>query len=447
MSKTKIVIIFFIVGFSLALIKPISQRINFANSNVPSDKTEIKFEGDSAQINRTFEFKLKGCHEVGLYSKTDTFRGFLMESPELRGDYTLTYSINGIVIKTKNATINKDAKTTGFTGVGGKTRHSTLMLDVIEVKYKEIDINLELKNLDRIILNDDIYLYVRLSGRPCGKRKELLDSKEISTPETNETLIPLYNALQNNNITDLKNFFQATKLPHNVTMLGNRTALHYAVYFNNANATAYLLSKDRTMLDKRDIVGRTALSYGIEYVYVDAVKELLRYKPDFEIVELQKRFPYEKAEYYGSKGIMEFLFYAKRTNLDDISPQYRVFRKQIQLDVEGMLEALLEGGLDPNIIQDPEKAAEYMADPQLDKKYYWSRCHCIADGTYLDYALIEQVKREDYVEKIKYYEENNITDKDRPKQDHTKIIQSFRNHGGKTFAELNNQTNITIKGE
>jgi hypothetical protein len=435
MSKTKIVIIFCVIGFSLAMIKPISNRLSFINANIPNDKTEIQFKGNTAEINRTFEFEYKGCYEVGLYSKTNTFAGFLMESPNLQGNYTLTYSSNSTIIQAKNATINKDTKTTGYTRVGRRTKHSTLMLDVIEAKHKKLNINLELKNLDQRILNDNIYFYAREAGFPCGKKKELLDSKKIATPETNETLKPLYYSLQNNNISELKNFFQTTKLPHNVTMLGNRTALHYAVYFNNPNAASYLLSKDRSILDKRDIIGLTALAYGIEYIYVDVVKELLRYKPDFEIVELQKSFPYEKAYYYGSKGIMEFLFEKKTHDWWNLANEYKGFVDQTQHDVEGMMEALLDAGLNPNVIRAPEKAAENSSGK-----------------TFLDYAFSEQRFREYNIRDMKQYEEENKTNDKyyknyRLQQDYMRIIQMLRDHGGKTFAELNNQTNTTTQGE
>jgi hypothetical protein len=436
MSKTKIVMIFFIIGFSLAFIKPIYQRLSFASSNVPDSKIELIFKNNTAQINKTFTLKQRQCYEIGLYSKVDTFRGSLMESPFLQGNYTLVYSNKNNTVRTKNGLINKDAKTTGFTGVGGRTKHSTLMLDLLSAEYNNtMNINLELANLDRQILNDEIYFYIRPTYLLCGKKKELQDSKEIKNPETNETLMPLYVFLQDRNITNLIDFFNTTKLPYNVTMTGNRTALHYAVYFNNANAASYLLSYDKSIIDKRDIIGRTALSYGIEYVHVDVVKELLKYKPNFEIVELQKRPPYNKANYYGEKGIMQFLFDQKTYDWWDLANKYRGLIDQTQHDVEGMMEALLDAGLNPNTIRDIEQAAE--------NPYY---------GTFLDYAFSKQGLREDEIRYMKQYEEKNKTDDRnyknyRLQQDYTKIIQLLKDHGGKTFAELNNQSNITTQGE
>jgi ankyrin repeat protein len=328
MSKNKktliaiIVILIIIVIFAPALVK----RLNFAGSNTPKDKADIVFKDNSANITKSFKFQKNGCYEVGLYSKTNTFAGFLMESPDFEGDYILTYYAGNNTLQAKNATLKKDSKRTGYVAVGKTIKHSTLMLDLIEVpfkQYKNFTINLQISNSDKR-LTDDIYFFARHTNLYCGKQKELREAKDIKTPERNETLMPLHNALQQQNITELKNFFKDTKLPYNITMQGNRTALHYAVYFNNANATAFLLSKDKSILDNKDISNKTALSYAIENGYIEPMRELLKYKPDFEKAVLFN-------EYFGAEGLMWFLD-----------------RRAQSANTKDMLEVLIIGGLDPN---------------------------------------------------------------------------------------------------
>ena len=227
------------------------QRLSFAGANIPKQKFELKFKDSSAQVQGVFNIKQRGCYEVGLYSKTRTFAGFLGESPNYKGDYTLTYSYNNQTSQ-KNMTISKDSKRTGYTGVGGKTVHSTLMLDIVEIKNRHINsslnINFELKDADPILKNDKLYFFARQAGDYCGEKKMLRDSRDIRNPINNETLIPLYNAIKNHNLTAVEEFFKETKLPYNVTMSGNRTALHYATYFGDAKIVDYLLKKDRSMI-------------------------------------------------------------------------------------------------------------------------------------------------------------------------------------------------------
>jgi ankyrin repeat protein len=216
------------------------------------------------------------------------------------------------------------------------------MLDLIEIplkQHKNFTINLQINNIDKRVIDNDVYFFVRPTNLYCGKIKEYRDAKDIKTPESNETLKPLYNALQNSNITDLKNFFQTTKLPYNVTMQGNRTALHYAAYFNNANATAYLLSHNKSMIDLRDISNKTALSYVVEYGCVEATKELVKYKPDFEVVIGDRLF--------GSAGILKRLYNAVESNKDSYT---RMMIEKDTYDENNMLELFLEAGLNPNIL-------------------------------------------------------------------------------------------------
>ncbi|MDR1554976.1 MAG: hypothetical protein LBS39_02995 [Campylobacteraceae bacterium] len=177
MSKTKIVIAIFSIGFSFILVEPIFQRIRFIDLNAPSDKIKIEFTGNSAQVNKTFEFQHEGCKEVGLYSKINTFADFLMQSLYFQGKYTLTYLSNDTIVRSKNATISKDAKITTYAGIGGETRYNALILDIAEIKYKKLNINFELKDLEQGILSDDIYFYVKMANLPCNYKQELSEEK------------------------------------------------------------------------------------------------------------------------------------------------------------------------------------------------------------------------------------------------------------------------------
>jgi hypothetical protein len=253
-----------------------------------------------------------------------------MQSPNLSGEYNLTYlDANSSVVRTKNAVIAADAKIGSFTGVGGKTVHSSLILDVIESPLngqKKLSIDAKINNFDQYAIKQGVYFYVKSAPNlSCGKGYIDARAKFIETPERNETLIPLYNALLYRDMTALINFFDETKLPYSVQMQGDRIALHYAAFFGNAKAIDYLLSKDRSIIDKIDVADEPALSYTFRSKDPESLKAILKYKPDFNLVKSKHR--------RGASLILDLLLNAVKYP-DGFAPE--------------RLEAYLEAGLEVN---------------------------------------------------------------------------------------------------
>ena len=118
---------------------------------------------------------------------------------------------------------------------------------------------------------EDPSLYFYMNFAPdlmCGK--ELLEYREqkrinnltIDTQEINETLKPLYKALKDKNLKDVKKIIESG-ISVNVRMIGERTPLHFSAYENDARTSDYLLDVGAN-IEAKDIHKRTPLYYAIE---------------------------------------------------------------------------------------------------------------------------------------------------------------------------------------
>jgi hypothetical protein len=255
------------------------------------------------------------------------------QSPDLAGEFTLSYKDENGVFHAKSGAINKDTQIMRMTGVGGKIRDTSLAFDIAEVPLKErkrYGIDLNMTNVDPRITSKDIYFYA-IASHPlsCGKPREQREAKNIDTPERNATLIPLYEAIRDHNVTGVKRFFETMKLPYSVEMQGNRTAVHYAAYFKNAEAIDYLLSKDRAMVDHQDINEKAPLSYVFEDLDIETIKALLKYKPDIENIE------FKNTGRAGSSWVLMTLM-------------YRYMNVEGRPNTLAALELFLDAGVSPN---------------------------------------------------------------------------------------------------
>jgi hypothetical protein len=379
-----------------------------AATNAFEHKIKLIEQNNSLVAEKEFKLESSGCHDIGLYNTENLFNGVFKDSPKYQGDFILIYGYNN---KIKWEKINQDAKI--YTHVRFNFKYSLALLDEIEIpnSITSLHINLTINNPDQILLKNksDIYLYVKKSAL-CGDKKKKIDDYWINSPEDNETLIPLYKALKSKNITKIDEFFNSTKLPYNVSMRGNRTALHFAAYFNSPKEIEYLLSKDITMLNKTDIADDTAFMYAIYYNNFDALKELLKYMNIKEVAKM-------------------------RIKQWDITLPYHIIQSKKQgigqerqgpdYDTEQLLEILLEAGMSSNIL-----AYEFYS--KRSKKYF--------RATMLDMAFEGQRLYED---PTKW---NN--------QDYSQIIKILKKYGAKTYDELQeenikqaNQTQKLMEGK
>ncbi|MFV0481600.1 MAG: ankyrin repeat domain-containing protein [Campylobacteraceae bacterium] len=386
------------------------QRHFEITANVPEHKIKLTQQGNSLVANKGFSLQNGGCYEVGLYNTKGLFVGILMKSPNYTGDYKLTYSVGKH--KTKNGKMNQDAKYIGFTGVGGTNKHSMLRLDEIELPLnaRSINIALEISNLDSIFIENkkDLFLYLEETNSFCGETKKHIEDRRIISPENDDQLASLYDAIKNHNQVALEEFFTKTNLPFNVKMKGDKTALHYAAYFNNPEAIAYLIKNDSSILNMRDNTNRTAFIYAVGFNKVNAVKELLKY---IDIKSVEK----DNFSVYGAEegDVDEYDFKSLPESLIDSK-------------IEPIIEMLLEAGMNPNLvkvsIRDREDRTIYVLTTMLD----------IAKDQQKSYEYsCTQGKTSSACNGIRY-------------KDYSKAIKILEKYGAKTYKDIMNYNKAQI---
>jgi len=257
-KKTKFFLLFFLIGFILALIEFFMNNFGY--------RADYYSKIENLHNNKIYEFnvdlKRDGCYWIGFSSPNAHIFAY-----QIKGKYSLKYYNEKKLLKEYNATIT----------LGGaaysRSDFTETVIDRIKIPlkgYHKLHIELTPIKSDTIFTNSEnkIYFFIRRAVLKCKKidfekiRKEkLIEQNPIDTPEKNITLVPLYNALKEKNIVKISS--EIKKVGVNVRMLNNRVPLHYAAFFNDAATIKYLITHEGN-IHAKDIEGKEPVQYAIE---------------------------------------------------------------------------------------------------------------------------------------------------------------------------------------
>jgi hypothetical protein len=269
-SKLKTFAIYVVIGFLISMAIMVYDRFTHFE---PLIKRSIDAKEIGASRTLSVRLRKDGCYEVGLSSYENIFIDYKID-----GKYKLEYFFDGELFEEK--VIEKNL----FFGYYNRTEYTNTVLDVIEVPLKghqKLDVKLTVLKPETMFLkeHDTVYMYINKSMATCGKeREEMLEKKHIenltiTTPEINETLKPLADALWDRALPKVQALIPS-QFDVNARMVGERTPLHIAAYFDDIATIKYLVSQGAE-LDAWDVQKNTPLCLAIENNATKTVEYLL----------------------------------------------------------------------------------------------------------------------------------------------------------------------------
>ncbi len=269
-SKLKTFAIYVVIGFFIPTALMVYARFTHFEPLI-----KRSMDADKIGASRTLSVRLRkdGCYEVGLSSYESVFIDYKID-----GKYKLEYFFDAELLEEK--VIEKNL----FFGYYNRTDYTNTVLDVIKVPLKghqKLDVKLTVLKPESMFLkeHDTVYMYINKSMAACGKeREEMLEKRRIEnltieTPETNETLKPLANALWDKILPKVQALIPS-QFDVNTKMIGERTPLHIAAHNDDIKTVAYLVEQGAE-LDVWDIHKNTPLCHAIENNATKTVAYLL----------------------------------------------------------------------------------------------------------------------------------------------------------------------------
>ncbi|MDD3595659.1 ankyrin repeat domain-containing protein [Sulfuricurvum sp.] len=261
------------------------------------NKPEILFETDlkKAGITREFEFSVgREGYYIGLavHDKSISWSRIVNgEDIMMDGNYTIEYYKDDKL--EKKEVINRESLSELYKNlynISASNGWKQMVLGQIK-EPGDYKIRVTVNTPESVLkdFNGTLYFY---SNRPSDKliaelnnystpesreayRKKRLLENLIDANETNQTLIPLRNALDTNDTQSVKKIIQSdNNITVNTDMVFHRRALDYAAFHNNTALTKYLIDKGADIHHK-DEMEKNALAYAIENNATQTAKLLI----------------------------------------------------------------------------------------------------------------------------------------------------------------------------
>jgi ankyrin repeat protein len=303
-SKVKKTLIYFGVIFILLNIYGVYKR--YSHDYAVLLEAELRKAGDVQE----FEFSTKNSkYQIGLSVRNSNF-----DAMNFDGNYTIEYYLNGkhdrteIINKTSLSELYKNkalyhvsSKWSGGVFFKPVTWSGITLGQVTQAGKHKIKITVHKSESQLANIESQLYFFVDVSNEKAiqefgwntseykeSKRKERLLKNLIDANETNQTLLPLRQALDNNNMTKVKEMIEAdNNITVNTDMVFQRRPLHYASFQNNAEIAQYLMDNGADIHHK-DELGKNALAYAIENNATKTAKLLIESGVDVkEVVFVQ----------------------------------------------------------------------------------------------------------------------------------------------------------------
>lgn len=292
MGKIKKTLIYFGVIFVLLNIYGVYQRYSHGYSVLM--EAELRKVGDIQE----FEFSTKNSkYRIGLSVKNDKFSEMNFD-----GNYTIEYYVDGkhdrteIVNKTSLSELYKNkalyhVSSSWSGGVFFKpvTWSSITLGQVTQTGKNKIKITVHKPESQLSTIKSQLYFFADASQEKAiqeleryntpehkeANRRDKLLKNLIDVNETNQTLVPLRQALDNHDLVKVQEMIEAdNNITVNTDMVFQRRPLHYASFQNNTEIAKYLIDK-RADIHHKDELGKNALAYAIENNATKTAKLLL----------------------------------------------------------------------------------------------------------------------------------------------------------------------------
>lgn len=237
------------------------------------------FESNLNKVGSTeeFEFSIRGgWHYIGIAINEN--RWLLLD-----GNYTVEYHKEGKFLRKE--TINKNTIFKHYKEglYGGGSKHWVQMPFGKLKEDGKYKVKITVHSIEKPLLNykEKVYFFVdrpkksfriedNYTPEEAEARREkydfihLLSKNIMDVNETNQALIPLRKALDENSYEKVKSII---KTDNNITvdtdMIMKRRVLHYATFYNNVKLAKYLIDKGAD-IHYKDKVKKNALAYAIE---------------------------------------------------------------------------------------------------------------------------------------------------------------------------------------
>jgi len=333
MSKTKKFFLNILAIIVLLIIYGFYSQYSF---NKPSKlfESHLYHEGDVEE----YEFYV---------GKKNYIIGFAVNSKKIRftdrldGNYTIEYFKDNKLIKKEiinKYSISKYYKnlwnisgSSSFSSWKQKTLGQIKQKGDIKIRVTVIKPESQLKEFKgKFYFFADYEVYRQMqkanqSYTPQMRAKDRLESKRrafrkkfMDTNETNQSLLPLREALDTNNFQAVKNIIEDNNISVNSNMVLNRTALFYASFYNDVEIAKYLIDKGADIHHK-DKLEKNALAYTIENNATKTAKLLLDSGVDVNEVLFVQNYLRYKLKDYSQIAIMSPLQYTVSNTLFEMS--------------------------------------------------------------------------------------------------------------------------------
>lgn len=292
MQKIKKTLIYFGVIFVLWNMYGVYQRYSHGYSVLM--EAELRKAGDVQE----FEFSTKNSrYRIGLSVKNGKFSEMNFD-----GNYTIEYYLNGkhdrteIINKESLSELYKDkalyhisSNWSGGLFFKPVTWSSITLGQVIQAGKHKIKITVHKPESQLANIESQLYFFADSSKEKMiqeferyntpehkeANRRDKLLKNLIDVNETNQTLIPLRQALDSHDLVKVKEMIEVdNNITVNTDMVFQRRPLHYASFQNNVEIAQYLIDNGADIHHK-DELGKNALAYAIENNATKTAKLLL----------------------------------------------------------------------------------------------------------------------------------------------------------------------------
>lgn len=283
----------FIMGFvSYFLKKP--GGIDGFYPLVKSTLYDIRDINESKTIKINWSNEQHRCIWIGLQNSSTDFTESI-----IRAHYQIDiFDSNETLLKSKNIYNNRFAFPSGM----GHNYHEYTLYS-FKVPFdgdSKIKIRLTTKEIPQSFneISSNTSMVIR-KAYSCAETKkereeELKEEKyyasTIIRKDNNSTLKPLYKALEDKDFNSIKRLLE-TKFDINISMLGDRTPIHYASYYNDIKTLKYLIDRGVDIYQK-DILGYNPAQYAIGNSSIEALRLLVANGIDIKKIYYVPRFGY-----------------------------------------------------------------------------------------------------------------------------------------------------------
>lgn len=348
MGKIKKTLIYFGVIFVLLNMYGVYKR--YSHDYAVLLEAELRKAGDVQE----FEFSTKNSkYQIGLSVRNGNF-----DAMNFDGNYTIEYYLNGnhdrteIINKVSLSELykNKALYHVGSNWSGGvffkPVKWSSITLgQVTQAGKHKIKITVHKPESQLASIENQLYFFVDAINEKAiqklgwntpeykeAKRKKRLLKNLTDANETNQTLVTLRQALDNQDLVKIKELIEAdNNITANTDMIFQRRPLHYASFQNSAEIAQYLIDNGAD-IHYKDELGKNALAYAIENNATKTAKLLLDSGIDVNEVVFVQNYLSNKIEKRYKGRVMSALQYTAGNAFFE------------------MTELLLQNGMQDNII-------------------------------------------------------------------------------------------------